>query len=118
LLFCSLLGKLILSLISGAAALVSLGMLIIHTIILIDSIHNNNNPTILILIIGFTSQYGGLSTSSKLLANIYEDLLPNSYKAANALAAGYGFGTAVFFFAFVLVYIYISSSSSSSSSLF
>ena len=81
-------------------------MLIIHTIILIDSI-NNNNQTILILIIGFTSQYGGLSTSSKLLANSYEDnvLVPNSYKAANALAAGYGFGTAVFFFAFVLVYI-------------
>lgn len=108
-LFCSLLGKLILSLISGAAALVSLGMLIILTIILIDSIHNNNNQTILILIIGFTSQYGGLSTSSKLLANIYEDniLFPGQYKAANALAAGYGFGTAVFFFAFVLVYIYI-----------
>jgi len=53
--------------------------------------------------IGFTSQYGGLSTSSKLLANEFNGLLPNTYKAANALAAGYGFGTAVFFFAFVLV---------------
>ena len=55
--------------------------------------------------IGFTSQYGGLSTSSKLFANIESSLLPNTSKAANALAAGYGFGTAVFFFAFILVYI-------------
>jgi|LauGreSuBDMM15SN_2_FD.fasta_scaffold540533_2 hypothetical protein len=57
---------------------------------------------LLLFLEGFTSQYGGLSTSSKLTANQY-GTSTSAYKAANALAAGYGFGTAVFFFAFILV---------------
>lgn len=87
-----IIGKLILSLLSGAACLVSLGKC--SYLLNYQNINSINE--------GFTSQYGGLSTSSKLTANGY-DKSTSAHKAADALAAGYGFGTAVFFFAFILV---------------